>query len=509
MEENKYIKYIDPTILGICFDYLNEEVLPKDFSNPSERKMKNISTLGDLKRERIEIIPIKQELKINLIKKLKEKKTLFNDIIGYEKSVIPNIENAILAYHDIILLGERGQAKSRLLNSLVSLLDDEIAFLKGCEINDNPFNPICKECQDTIVKKGDKAEISWLKREERFIEKLATPDTSLSDLLGDIDPIKVAEGRYLSDPMTIHYGLIPRSNRCIFAINELPDLPERIQVGLFNILEERQIQIKGYNLKFNLDIFLTATANPEDYTNRGKIITPLRDRYNSQIRTHYPKTIEDEIRIIENEKVNNFMNGLCEDVPYFIKEIIAQITHILRTNDKIDQNSGVSVRVSIDNYENVIANAEKRTIILGEKRVVPRITDIYSTIFSTTHGKLEINLLNDELNEEKLVESAIAGGIKKIFSKYFKGHEFEEVTEFINSGEEIFISDVDGNDRFKFYLDKFQHTKKLLNKTTSLEHLDCLQSAFEFALEGLFLNNKIDKIKLNQNERIYKNNNSF
>ncbi|MDP3061902.1 MAG: magnesium chelatase, partial [Chloroflexota bacterium] len=260
------------------------------------------TTIGELRRSGYKVVSVRDEMRKNLIARIKTGETLFPGIIGFEDTVIPQLENAIIGGQDIILLGERGQAKSRLIRSLVGLLDDEVPVVSGCEINDNPYAPICKACRLKVDESGDDVEISWLPREERYAEKLATPDISVADLIGEVDPIRVAEGRYLSDELTIHYGLVPRTNRGIFSINELPDLAERIQVGLFNLMEERDIQIKGYRIRLPLDVYLVATANPEDYTNRGRIITPLKDRYGAQIRTHYPRTIEDEIRIMEQER---------------------------------------------------------------------------------------------------------------------------------------------------------------------------------------------------------------
>ena len=260
------------------------------------------STIGELRRAEYRVLPVRSELRRNLIRKLSNNEELFGGIRGYDDSVIPQIENAILAGQDMVLLGERGQAKSRLIRSLVSLLDDAVPAIAGCEINDNPYEPICRRCRDLVAEHGDATELAWLAPEQRYSEKLATPDTSIADLIGEVDPIRVAEGRYLSDELTIHYGLIPRTNRGIFAINELPDLAERIQVGLLNIIEERDVQIRGYRLRLPLDVFVVATANPEDYTNRGRIITPLKDRFGAQVRTHYPRTLDDEIAIAEQER---------------------------------------------------------------------------------------------------------------------------------------------------------------------------------------------------------------
>jgi magnesium chelatase subunit I len=319
-------------------------------------------TIGELRQSEYQVLPVKEEMRKNLIRKLRDNQQLFPGIVGYDDTVIPQIENAILSGQDIIFLGERGQAKTRIARALINLLDDEIPVIKGSETNDNPYDPISAEGKRLVEEHGDLTEIEWLPREARYGEKLATPDITIADLIGEIDPIKVAEGRYLSDELTIHYGLLPRTNRGIFCINELPDLAERIQVGLLNILEERDVQIRGYKVRLPLDVYLVASANPEDYTNRGRIITPLKDRAGSQIRTHYPTVLDQEIDIMEQEMLTFSTAGYEVDVPQYMKEIVAEVTHLARRHPDISQRSGVSVRVSIANYENLISNALKRAI---------------------------------------------------------------------------------------------------------------------------------------------------
>src|SRR5207302_8529486 len=308
-------------------------------------------TIGELRESGYRLLSIKEELRKNLIQKIRRGEELFPGIIGYEDTVIPQVENAILSGQDIIFLGERGQAKTRMARSLVNLLDDFVPVIAGCEINDSPYEPICKACRDKVDELGDNIEIAWLPRDKRYGEKLATPDITISDLVGEVDPVRVAEGRYLSDELTIHYGMIPRTNRGIFCINELPDLAERIQVGLLNIMEERDVQIRGYKIRLPLDIFIVASANPEDYTNRGRIITPIKDRLGSQIRTHYPKDIADEISIMEQESQKLNLPEINIDVPSYMKEIVAEVTHLARKSPDISQRSGLSVRVSITNHE--------------------------------------------------------------------------------------------------------------------------------------------------------------
>src|ERR687885_2857074 len=327
-------------------------------------------TIGELRASGYEVVPVREELRRNLIQKIRDDENPFPGIVGYDETVLPQIENAILAGQDIILLGERGQAKTRLARSLINLLDEVTPVIADCEINDNPYHPVCKQCRDRVAEHGDAVEITWLPRDRRYGEKLATPDTTIADLIGEGDPIKVAEGRYLSDELTIHFGLLPRTNRGIFVINELPDLAERIQVGLLNIMEERDVQIRGYKVRLPLDVFVIASANPEDYTNRGRIITPLKDRFGSEIRTHYPKEIGIEVGIMEQERNIFTDDGITTIVPGYMKEILAEVSHLARRSSDISQRSGVSVRVSVANYENLVSSALKRSLRNGETTVV-------------------------------------------------------------------------------------------------------------------------------------------
>src|SRR5205085_8997360 len=337
-------------------------------------------TIGELRRSEYRVLPIKEEMRKNLLAKMRHGDALFPGIIGYDDTVIPQIENAILSGQDIVLLGERGQAKTRLARLLINLLDDEVPAIAGCEINDDPYQPICAACRAKVAEHGDDVEITWLRREDRYGEQLATPDITIADLIGDLDPVKVAEARYLADEQTIAYGLIPRTNRGIFCLNELPDLAERIQVGLLNIMEERDVQIRGYKIRLPLDIYVVASANPEDYTNRGRIITPLKDRIGSEIRTHYPRTLEGEIAIMEQEATPFGANGYQVSYPKYMKEIIAEITHLARKNPDISKRSGVSVRVSICNYENVLSNAMRRAIRCDERHVAQRISHLSAVL---------------------------------------------------------------------------------------------------------------------------------
>ena len=349
--------------------------------------MIDAKTVGDLKSSGYQVLPIREEMRRNLMAKLRLEEEVFPGIIGYQDSVIPQLQNAILSGQDIILLGERGQAKSRILRGLTSLLDEYIPILADVEIPENPLAPVTAQGRKLLEDMGDDAPIRWLHRDERYGEKLATPDITIADLIGEVDPIKIAEGRYLSDEEALHFGLIPHSNRGIFAINELPDLAERIQVGLLNVMEERDIQIRGHKVRLALDILIVATANPEDYTNRGRIITPLKDRYGAQIRTHYPETILEEMAIMEQEKRRRDLGEYREIVPSFMAQIIAEITLQARKSPDINQRSGVSVRASVANLEALRANALRRAIKTGEQDVVPRISDL-PFIVPSTHGKL-------------------------------------------------------------------------------------------------------------------------
>src|SRR5215469_12022398 len=375
-------------------------------------------TISELRESGYKVLTVKEEMRKNLIQKLRRNEELFPGIVGYEDTVIPQVENALLSGQDIIFLGERGQAKTRLARSLVNLLDDYIPMIAGCEINDNPYEPVCKACRDKVDEFGDDVTIAWLPRDRRYGEKLATPDITISDLVGEVDPVRVAEGRYLSDELTIHYGMIPRTNRGIFCINELPDLAERIHVGLLNIMEERDVQIRGYKIRLPLDVYVVASANPEDYTNRGRIITPLKDRVGSEIRTHYPREIENEIAIMEEESARFVADGLETSYPKYMKEIIAEITHLARRSQDISQRSGVSVRVSISNYENVMSNALRRAIRLNEHRAVPRISDLPALVASTS-GKIELDTVGDA-KEDRIIQKLMKNAITKVFGDYFE-----------------------------------------------------------------------------------------
>jgi magnesium chelatase subunit I len=449
------------------------------------------TTLGELKESGYRVLPIREELRKNLIARLRAGEPVFDNIFGYEDTVIPQVENAILAGQDIIFLGERGQAKTRMARSLVNLLDEETPVVAGSEINDDPFNPISRAAQDLIAEQGEQTPISWIGREQRYAEKLATPDTTIADLIGEVDPIKVAEGRYLSDELTIHYGLIPRTNRGIFVINELPDLAERIQVGLLNIMEERDVQIRGYRVRLPLDIYVVASANPEDYTNRGRIITPLKDRYGSQIRTHYPRTTELEIDIMEQERTRFAEDGVEVLMPEHMRQIIAEITHLARRSHDISQRSGVSVRMSIANYENIVANALKRSIRLNEKQAVPRVSDLHAVIASTT-GKIELETMG-ETQEERVIDKLIQGAIVTTFNGYFSVRDFDELILAFDNGLTVEVADDLDAMRYVHQVSHMEGMREAMGKLELPGSPAGIASGVEFILEGLHLNRKLNK----------------
>ena len=454
--------------------------------------MNEAKTLGELKESGVPVLSVRDEMRKNLVHCLETGERILPGIIGYDVTVIPEIENAILSGHHMVFLGERGQGKSRIIRGLVSLLDERIPIVQGCEINDNPFKPICRACRRRLAEEGDALPIHWVGRDARYGEKLATPDVSIADLVGEIDPIKVAEGRYLADEETIHYGLVPRTNRGIFAINELPDLTEKVQVGLFNLMEEKDVQIKGYKIRLPLDVVIVASANPEDYTSRGRIITPLKDRFDVQIRTHYPKSVEDEIVIMEQEAAPIDQRSRQVEVPRFLKEILGQLTMDARKSNDINQTSGVSVRVTINNYESVISNAEKRALRCKENEIVPRISDLHS-VMASTGGKIEMEYVGEEKREDELVERLLNRAVVKVFDQYFTLSSLQKVVEYFNSGWGVEVSDEMPS---KDYLEGIKEIPGLKEAIRSLELRESpsmIACATEFILEGLHLHQKLNK----------------
>jgi magnesium chelatase subunit I len=434
---------------------------------------------------------VKEEMRRNLMQRIRDGKAIFEGIYGYEESVLPQLENAILSGQDIIFLGERGQAKSRMIRSLVNLLDDAIPVIAGSELNENPFEPITLASRRRLEEEGDNLPIEWIGRDQRYGEKLATPDITIADLIGEVDPIKVAEGRYLSDELTIHYGLIPRTNRGIFCINELPDLAERIQVGLLNIMEERDVQIRGYRIRMPLDVLVVASANPEDYTNRGRIITPLKDRYGAQLRTHYPRNVEHEIGIMEQERSVFDDTDYRVNVPTYMKEIVAEITRLARRSPDVNQRSGVSVRASIADYESLLANALRRAIRLGETDVVPRISDL-PYVIPTISGKVEFETVEDG-KEEQIIEKLIQSAVVAVFNRYFNVVELEEVVTRFKAGLSTEVSDTMPSQGYVKLTNSLEGLGRAVAKLETGENPALVASAVEFVLEGLHLNKRLNK----------------
>jgi magnesium chelatase subunit I len=452
-------------------------------------------TVGELRESGYQVLSVREEMRKNLIQKIRRGEEIFPGIVGYEDTVIPQVENAILSGQDIIFLGERGQAKTRMARGLINLLDDVIPVIAGCEINDHPYEPICKACRDKVEELGDDVEIAWLPRDRRYGEKLATPDITISDLVGEVDPVRVAEGRYLSDELTIHYGLIPRTNRGIFCINELPDLAERIQVGLLNIMEERDVQIRGYKIRLPLDVYVVASANPEDYTNRGRIITPLKDRVGSEIRTHYPRTLEHEMQIMESESNHFITEGMEIVFPQFMKEVIAEITQLARSSNDISQRSGVSVRVSISNFENVLSNASRRALRLKERQVAPRVSDL-SAIIASTCGKIELDTVGD-IKEERIVQKLINSAILETFGDYFEVREFDQLLAGFERGLNVQVGDDLPSMEYVTQLSKVGGLSKAVDRLNGRGSPANIASAVEFILEGLHLNRRLNKDEVN------------
>ncbi len=450
-------------------------------------------TLGELRASGWRSDPVNEELRRNAAARIAAGRTLVDGVLGFDDTVVPQLENAVLAGHDMILLGERGQAKTRLIRALVGLLDEWLPAVAGSEINDDPYQPTSRFGRVRVAEEGDETPITWIHRSDRYGEKLATPDTSIADLIGEVDPIKIAEGRYLSDELALHYGLVPRVNRGIFAINELPDLAERIQVGLLNVLEERDVQIRGHRVRLPLDVVLVATANPEDYTNRGRIITPLKDRFGAQIRTHYPPDagIERAIMLAEAELPEN---GVPVVVPDFLQEVVAEVSQLARKSPHLNQRSGVSVRLTIANYETLVANAVRRTLRTGETLAVPRICDL-GALVPSTQGKIEVEAL-EEGHEDEVVAHLVAAAVLAVFRRRVTLKDPAEVVGafdaevVVHTGDDLAATD---------YLEVLANLPALEPPSRELLGNDAedspalLASALEFLLEGLHLTKRLNK----------------
>jgi magnesium chelatase subunit I len=457
-----------------------------------------VLTLGALKKEiearRLARRSVKAEIRDNLIQKLREGATLFPGIIGYDESVVPQVVNAILSRHNFILLGLRGQAKTRILRALTSLLDEWLPVVPGCEIHDDPLAPLCAACRRLVKADGDGLPIAWLHRDERYVEKLATPDVTIADMIGDLDPIKAARASLqLSDELTMHYGLVPRANRGIFAINELPDLAGKIQVGLFNILQEGDVQIKGYPVRLPLDLLMVFSANPEDYTARGKIITPLKDRIGSEIRTHYPASRQHAMAITKQEAwTDRPASDVALHVPEFVREVVEEVAFQARQDQKIDKRSGVSQRLPISLLENVVSNAERRTLATGESMAVPRVTDVYAAIPAIT-GKFELEYEGELKGADNVARELIRAAVSSMFDGYFPGTDFRQVTDWFDMGGSLQIDDAlasaDLLARTADVQGLHEAARTLGTRAAGAE----LAAAVDFVLEGLYAQRKISR----------------
>ncbi len=461
------------------------------------------ATVGQLKESGYAPISVKDELRRNVIRKLRAGEELFPGVIGYRETVIPQIINGILSRHDLLFLGLRGQAKTRILRMLPDLLDEWIPVLAGTEINDDPIRPTTRTGRRILAEEKDDAKIEWVHRADRYREKLATPDVTIADLIGEIDLVKHAEGRYLSDESTMHFGLIPRSNRGIFAINELPDLAPRIQVGLFNVLEERDVQIRGYPIRLDLDVCLVFSANPEDYTNRGRIVTPLKDRIGSVVRTHYPESVEEGIQISEQNAwldraaADGSGSGVRVDVPRFMAEVVEEVVRLARSSPHVSQASGVSVRTSIANIETVVSNAERRGIQTGEHRVVPRMCDL-NYLVASCRGKIEMTLAEEEGAEDKLIRSLVGEATKAVFGRYDDPDAHDNITEQFKGNLTFPAGDDLSADEFVANLKAIKglpQAAAALAKEMKVDGGDpaTMASVGEFLLEGLYVNNRLSK----------------
>ncbi|MDH5674792.1 MAG: sigma 54-interacting transcriptional regulator [Myxococcales bacterium] len=457
-----------------------------------------IKTFGELKQAGYRQRGVREEIRLNLLSSLRSRKPLFSGIHGYEDSVIPAIENALLCGQDLLFLGERGQGKSRLIRALVQLLDEWVPEVAGSEVHDDPFAPVSAYGKTAILQHGDDTEIHWVHRDERFGEKLATPDVSTADLIGDVDPMKVVEGRSLSDELTMHFGLLPRTNRGIFCINELPDLTEKIQVALFNVMEERDVQIKGYRVRLPLDVVVVASANPEDYTSRGRIVTPLKDRYAAQIRTHYPKTRELELEIVEQEAEVAGVEGIETFIPDFMKRIVAELTFQARTSPDISQASGVSVRLSIANYETLAANALRRALYNGDGQAVPRISDL-GALNASIAGKLEFEYAASSRSEGEIIEELLKRATRTVFDQLADSPEvYQPIVDAFNQGWMVEITDMTPAREFVEGMDKIGGLREAAMKLAGGDSPARLSSAIEFIFEGLHLSNKLNKTSTEQ-----------
>ncbi len=462
------------------------------------------ATLAQLRASGWTPSSVKDELRRNAMARIESGRPLFDGLLGYDETVLPQLENAVLAGHDVIFLGERGQGKTRMIRSLVGLLDEWLPIVAGSEINDDPFAPVSRYARDLVAEHGDDTPVEWVHRDRRFGEKLATPDTSIADLIGEVDPIKVAEGRYLADESTLHFGLVPRTNRGIFAINELPDLAERIQVGLLNVLEERDVQVRGYKVRLPLDVVLVASANPEDYTNRGRIITPLKDRFGSQIRTHYPVEVGIEMAIAAQEtRPVPAAGGRPVTVPEELAEVVATVSHLARSSPHVNQRSGVSVRLTVANRETLVANATRRALRLGEPEVVPRVSDLDALVASTA-GKIEIETL-DEGRDEAVVAGLFSAAVLTVFRRRVPAGTIAGLVAAFDGGRVVHTGD---DLPSSGYVELVASVPALRSAVTALagavDSPAAVASAVEFLLEGLHLSKRLNKDVATDGRAVYR-----
>ncbi|MGH2726234.1 MAG: sigma 54-interacting transcriptional regulator [Actinomycetota bacterium] len=454
--------------------------------------MTHPGTLGELRASGWASRPVKDEIRANALARIAAGKPLVDGVIGFDDTVLPQLENALLAGHDVIFLGERGQAKTRIIRSLVELLDEWTPTIAGSEVNDDPYAPISQHARLLHAERAENTPIEWVHRERRFGEKLATPDTSVADLIGEIDPIRVAEGRYLADESTIHYGLIPRTNRGVFCINELPDLAEKVQVGLFNVMEERDFQVKGFKVRLPLDVLVVASANPEDYTRRGRIITPLKDRYQAQIRTHYPPTRGLEIDVMKQERRKPRTQAVPLWIPPFLEDIVAELTIQARKSADISQVSGVSVRASIANYETLLAAAERRALRLREDEAVPRLTDL-GGLRASMGGKIELEYAGTDKTESEILDNLVRRAVIEVFNERCESFDLDSVVRAFEDGWKVEVGDALPASEYADGVDNIAGLRK------AVEQLGCgtsparIAAAVEFVLEGLHLSSKLNR----------------
>ena len=463
-------------------------------AHPLPQSLGELRSSTQFSEARLKTRNVKDELRSNLIARLQSREILFPGIVGFEDTVVPQIVNAVLSRQNFILLGLRGQAKSRILRALTALLDEQMPYIAGCEIRDNPYNPLCKRCRELIAVRGESTPIAWIGRDARYVEKLATPDVTVADLIGDLDPIKAARGgEDLSSELTMHYGLLPRANRGIFAINELPDLAGKIQVALFNIMQEGDVQIKGYPVRLALDVALVFSANPEDYTARGKIVTPLKDRIGSEIRTHYPETLEEGIAITAQEAWAERSSAHIE-IPPYVRAVVEQVAFSAREDKRVDKRSGVSQRLPISTMELVVSNAERRALVNGEKLAVPRISDIYAALPGIT-GKLELEYEGEMRGADTVVRELIRTAVGKIYERYFSETNTQQIEQWFNLGGTVKLDDNQSSSAALADLKKIQGLFEKLSplQVKVSDDPPVAVAAAEFLLEGLVAHKKLSR----------------